>query len=141
MTVRVQVTGVVESQAKLDRIIKETVRKLGNEMVKESREMLLHTQAEVPIEDHDLVMSGQVSPLTFPDSRTMEVLISYGGPSVKDAGRGYDYAKIQHERDDYAHPGGGKSRFLKDPVEAHGRSVYPQRMTAAALAVLSRHVK
>ena len=30
------------------------------------------------------------------------------------------YARVQHERTDYRHPGGGKAKYLSDPAEDEG---------------------
>lgn len=68
--------------------------------------LLAASQPLVPVELGELKASGKVE--HGPDGAE----VSYSAVSED----GYDYAAIQHEREDYNHPNGGQAHYLADPM-------------------------
>jgi hypothetical protein len=69
------------------------------------------SQDRVPKETGDLAATMQVSePVIEGDTAT--VTVSYGNPDDQTG----IYAVVQHERTDFAHPGGGQAKYLESAV-------------------------
>ena len=82
--------------------ISRAVRNGAREGVEAALEVLAEaSRQQVPVDQGDLR-----------DSCRVEMEDDFEGSVVYDA----DYAIVQHERTDFAHPHGGKAKYLEDPA-------------------------
>lgn len=73
---------------------------------------------EAKIKEAAPIQEGQLRGGVHPNSATtggnsVEVIVSTGAESS-------DYAIVQHEHTEYAHPNGGQAKYVEDPLMGHG---------------------
>jgi hypothetical protein len=88
---------------------------LAAALYQEGLKMMNDSQREVPVRLGVLRSTGTVHAPVRRGSSSVEVLLTYGGPSAP-------YAWIQHERLHLRHDRGQKAKYLEDPVMARESS-------------------
>lgn len=68
----------------------------------------------VPVDTGNLRSTADTTQPKLTGANRVRVEVSFGGPT-KDAPEGANYAAVQHERVDYAHPNGGQAKYLEQP--------------------------
>lgn len=110
----IQITGVDE----ITKAMKREPEKIRAAMI----QALYRTGVDVvnkaitlaPIESGNLRATGETKEPRITSANKVIVELSFGGPT-KDAPQGANYAAVQHERMDYAHPQGGQAKYLEQP--------------------------
>lgn len=128
----VTLVGLEEAQAKLRLLAVGLPLAMGVRLESEGEDIMKASKPLVPIEDYDLIQSGIVGHVNYFKTKSV-VEIGYGGPSVKAAGRGFDYSIIQHENESYNHTV-GRSKFLYLPAIAHGYGPMKGNMERALIS-------
>lgn len=124
--VSIQLSGAPELLARLAVAPEIAVRAMASALYTEGQSILSDSQPLVPVETGTLRASGAVE-LPAISGTAVEVVIGYGGAAQ-------DYAIVQHEHLEFAHPHGGQAKFLEQPALEHGATMEPrlgERLAAA----------
>lgn len=106
--VSMKIVGTSELIKNLQAAGPRGVKAVGAGLYVEAQNILTEAKKEVPVDLGTLKNSGYAT-LPVISGQNVTVELGFGG-SAK------DYAVIQHERTDFNHPGGGKAKFLQDPL-------------------------
>lgn len=68
----------------------------------------------VPVDTGNLKSTAETTVPKSAASDRVRIEVSFGGPT-KASAKGANYALVQHERLDFAHPGGGQAKYLEQP--------------------------
>ena len=86
-----------------------TKKGAGRGLALGAEHVLQVSRTEVPVDEGTLERSGTASV----DRDAMKAAVSYDTP----------YAVVQHEDQTLSHPGGGKAKYLEDPLNSEGDTV------------------
>tara|TARA_R110002050_G_scaffold82257_1_gene176035 strand:+ start:797 stop:1198 length:402 start_codon:yes stop_codon:yes gene_type:complete len=103
----INVKGLEETLGNLTKLNVDLKLALGAALLAAANDVAVKADTLVPFREGHLKASQSI---THPNlgATNPSVKITYGGPSEP-------YALVQHERLDYAHPGGGQAKYLEEP--------------------------
>lgn len=106
-----RIEGIDRLRAVLRALPEVAKREIAGALVEEAESIRTDSQQNyVPVDTGTLRSSAHVRPPEH-HGGTVSVEIGYGGAASA-------YALIQHERTDFAHPGGGQAKYLERPALA-----------------------
>lgn len=115
MSMTIEISGVPELLARLAVAPEVAVQAMASALYSEAQSILSDSQPLVPVETGTLRSSGAVE-LPAIAGTEIEVVIGYGGAAQ-------DYAIVQHEHVEFAHPNGGQAKFLEQPALEHAATM------------------
>lgn len=108
--ITMQITGTKKVILNLNKAGTRGIKAVGAGLYLEGNNIISDSLPQVPVDQSALKNSKYV---TLPEitAQNITVELGYGGEAK-------EYAVVQHEHTEFKHPGGGKAKFLQDPMYA-----------------------